>query len=343
MFTNFKMDIKNLKGLLPFSWFIIFIFLDISCSKEIDYDLTEEALIPFELLEGKIAFYRGQGRIGIINAENKTLQHVYTKDSASIWKASLNYSPDGTKFVYAGYHFTYNAYTIFTMNAEGGGHKALTSPGSQSFHGFAPVWSPDGQWIYYIIGNSNNGNVYKVRIDGTGFQQVTDFDVNGRVSISSDGKLIALCKSHQHKTEGVFIYQQSNKEIKKIAEHDSTMIVQSPCFSPDNKKIAYVSMHGPNQWPNQSQPYYSRLHIVDIASGEENMTFELPFKDGQTTTIYLNWSPDGEQLAFNYSAGVSENKHWPIYIINKDGTGMQQISQNTRPSPVIDGAPSWSK
>lgn len=311
-----------------------------SDSEDIDQDLSEEAFVPFDLLEGKIAFSRGQGRIAIIDADKKTVQHINTKDNASIWRASLAFSPDGTTFVYAGYHFTYNAYTIFKMDVDGGNAKKITNPGTQSFHGFAPVWSPDGQRIYYMSGTSNNGKIYSVNIDGSDWKQETDFTVNGRVSISPDGTTMALCKSHTRKTEGVFIYHLNSKELLQVADHDSTMIVHSPMFSPDGTQLAYIEMHGPNQPPYQAPPYYSRIHIIDISSGEDSMIAELPF-EGYPGDSYLCWSPGGQKLAFNYGDGVK--KGIQVYVINTNGTGMTQISQSDSPYPEYDGAPTWIK
>ena len=60
------------------------------------------------------------------------------------------------------------------------------------FHGW-PMFSYDGQWVYYSSMEKGTYSLYRIKTDGTGKQQLTQADhgeEHARVSVSADGKFM---------------------------------------------------------------------------------------------------------------------------------------------------------
>jgi len=77
----------------------------------------------------------------------------------------FNASPDGQRIAY---HQDYQVYL-----ADADGRNAAKVPTGQPFN-FAPVWSPDGQWVAFVAGVHENCHPHVVRRDGSGLRQVAD-------------------------------------------------------------------------------------------------------------------------------------------------------------------------
>lgn len=303
---------------------------------------TEEAeTIPYEYLDGKIAFSQMDGKIMIIDADKKTTTRVNAKDNAGIWEGSVSFSPDGGELVYSAYDFKYGiGYQIFTMSATGENYFQVTSPeaGNNSIHNFCPVWNYAGTKLFYINGAVNSGNVFSILPDGTQNTKVTDFEAYGKVSVSKDGNRIALAysKGEFEIPQSIDIYNIEKDSLAKITHNDSTISAYSPVFSPDEKKIAFVQRHGPGEFGNP--PYYFRILTVNVDGTDENKVTELPFI-WYIDDTYLNWSPDGTKLIFNFGSGFNNDPGSHIFLIHSDGTGLVQITNHEG----YDGAPSWVK
>jgi dipeptidyl aminopeptidase/acylaminoacyl peptidase len=96
----------------------------------------------------------------------------------------------------------------------------------------------------------------------------------------------------------------------------------SPTFSPDGKKIAFVSnLNGiPQIW------------VVDSNGGWPQLVTAL---DDQIQSV--DWSPDGLWLAFSLAPGGGMNQQ--IYVIHPDGSGLQRLTAGGKDNNWLG---SWS-
>ena len=95
--------------------------------------------------------------------------------------------------------------------------------------------------------------------------------------------------------------------------------VQTPAWSPDGRKLAFVSRRDGN----------SEIYVINAdGSGQENLT-QHPARDS-----HPSWSRDGRKLAFvSRRDGNSE-----IYVMNADGSGLRNVTR----TPSNDLDPAWS-
>ena len=103
------------------------------------------------------------------------------------------YSPDMKHFVYL--KNNQSSDDVFVLNTA----DMLTENISKTpvfEHGW-PMYSADGKWIYYSSMEGGTYSIYRVRIDGTGKEQLTHAaagEDDARVNVSADGKLIIYNK-----------------------------------------------------------------------------------------------------------------------------------------------------
>ncbi|MFT5349910.1 MAG: TolB protein [Planctomycetota bacterium] len=100
---------------------------------------------------------------------------------------------------------------------------------------------------------------------------------------------------------------------------ESSEPLLSPAWSPDGKKLAYVSFENRN----------SAIYVQDILSGERKRVAANPGINSAPA-----WSPDGSRLAMTLSKGGDAE----IFILHMSSGTLQQVTHNR----AIDTEPSWS-
>ncbi len=93
----------------------------------------------------------------------------------------------------------------------------------------------------------------------------------------------------------------------------------SPSWSPDGKRIAYVSFEGKN----------SAIYVQDVLTGQRE---RISAFEGINSSPA--WSPDGTRLAMT----LSKDGNTEIYVLNLNNKSLQRITRNGG----IDTEPTWS-
>ena len=100
---------------------------------------------------------------------------------------------------------------------------------------------------------------------------------------------------------------------------NTTQPIISPRWSPDGKKIAYVSFE-------KKKPV---IYVQNLKTGKRTLLAN--FKGNNSAPA---WSPNSKKLAIV----LTYNKNSQIYIINSDGSGIKQLMR----SNSINTEPSWA-
>ncbi|MBV6306066.1 Tol-Pal system beta propeller repeat protein TolB [Candidimonas humi] len=129
-------------------------------------------------------------------------------------------------------------------------------------------------------------------------------------------------------TRIAYVLQTGNTYELQIADADgqnpqvmlrSRQSIISPAWSPDGKRLAYVSFES-------GKPV---VYLQTLATGQR-----FPIANFKGNNSAPAWSPNGQQLAIV----LSRDSISQIYTINADGSGLRRVMR----SPLIDTEPSFT-
>lgn len=203
-------------------------------------------------------------------------------------KFFLNFSPDGSHLVYSRHHANRRgAKQILVgariLQADGANDRPLLSGYDASVQVQEhPSFAPSGNRLLITGGGSDTANASKDTFICT---------INSEFAAS---------------------------DLKKLAPGASVTLGEEPCWSPDGKRIAYVTTT-------------EQLWIADADGRNKEMVL-------QGAGQYLHqpaWSPDGQWIAL----ASDRDGNIEIYKVLWDGTGLTRLTNQ----PGIDCRPRWSR
>ncbi len=169
-----------------------------------------------------------------------------TEKTPSYWHG---WAPNGKEIVYVGQREG-NAYNIYKKNINGGPEIQLTHNKIGIADG--PEYSPDGKYIYYNTNRSGSMQIWRMRPDGSGGEQLTFDEYNNWFPhISPDGKWIVYIAfpadihvdSHpSYKRVMLRLMPVAGGAPRTIAYlYGGQGTINVPSWSPDSKHVAFVS------------------------------------------------------------------------------------------------------
>ena len=130
---------------------------------------------------------------------------------------------------------------------------------------------------------------------------------------------IAFSGSENNNTD-IFIIDKDGNNKERITT--SKEIDEMPAWSPDGKKIAFISLRGG----------YHELWVIDIANEARP---EVCLTNNNRLKKDPAWSPDGKYIAFSEITDLG----WDIFLVDPNNAADEiQLTQNT----LDDIQPSWS-
>ncbi|MDQ0255686.1 dipeptidyl aminopeptidase/acylaminoacyl peptidase [Evansella vedderi] len=143
----------------------------------------------------------------------------------------------------------------------------------------------------------------------------------GEVQISPDGSNIVYVVQHVDKKEDKFL---TNIYMKDLNSHDTKQLTFSgkdkgPIFSPDGKKIAFVS----------TRTEKNQIYILPLDGGEPWC-----LKTKEAVAPPLIWSPNGDKIIYSAQVFSHEDSQWTPYpgAPEKDTKRLKEIADNLHKS-----------
>jgi Tol biopolymer transport system component len=176
---------------------------------------------------------------------------MITDNTPSYWHG---WSPNNNEVVYVAQRNNIAVYNIYRNSVKGGKEVALTS-NKQGEHVDGCEYSPDGNYIYFNASYSGTMQIWRMKPDGTGREQLTFDEYNNWFPhISPDGKLMVIISfppdidviSHpSYKRVMLRLLPVSGGAPKVLAYlYGGQGTINVPSWSPDSKSIAFVSNSG---------------------------------------------------------------------------------------------------
>lgn len=212
-------------------------------------------------------------------------------------------------------------YSKYSSKAKEGKSQELTRKG---YFIFNPTWSPEGKYIAYFEDNkesypslriiSRDGAIDKKMIECKFVSEGFSFSPQGNEIVYAE----LICHNNFSNYSYLFTYNLNSKKKRELL---TTLRAKDPCFSPNGKKILFVT----------NERGYSNLAIIDMA--DLNITYLTEHKD-RIQYYTPTFSPDGSKIAFSrWKDGFQD-----ICIADQEGQNITPIIEDKS----MDIHPSWS-
>ena len=283
---------------------------------------------------GRIAFVQGTAGSGVnIATMNPDGSNVLAVQPG----ADPMWSPDGTRIAY------HRSGEGLYVNADGSSPQYIPFVETS----FGPAWSRDGPYVAYSGHPSVSlPHIYRKRLDGSGFQQLTGCDpdnpdfgaglnpawspAGGRIAYQAYGLVVDDGDESLGNLGPATVLETGCGEL---SIGGTTWDANSDTYldwSPDGSKLAFSGPASMFCVPSICQGTGPQdIWVVNAdGSGAVNLT-NSPAIDQEPA-----WSPSGTKIVF---ASTPSGQDREIYTMNADGTGVTQITNNT----TADSSPNW--
>jgi Tol biopolymer transport system component len=244
-----------------------------------------------------------------VDADGSNAQRLYGGD------ATLpSWSPGGERIAFGQRLGTDRNISILTIAVTGGEPVLIVA--SKTAIDWNPIWSPDGQYLYFSSDRGGSMNLWRVGIDEISGRQrgnpepiTTPAPFAAHLSISRDGRQLAF--SSVLETQNIQRLEIDPVKAEPIREPRNlttgTRRWSSPDPSPDGRWVAFYS---------QIQPEGDLYLIKADGTGLRQLTSD-PAIDRVP-----RWSPDGKWIA----AFSDRNGRLQVWKIRPDGSDLQQVT-----------------
>ncbi len=242
--------------------------------------------------------------IGHIAKDNFTDNLALTSGGGD--KRNIRISPDGrfAAYVWIGLDDE-NAIKIIDLETKGEKvvveSKKIKKFGSKSdedrFYSFAPCWSRDGNFIFFISTQTGKHEIYRADIlfDGTprNIIQLTNYGaLTTNLALSPVDDILFFTSNKKDGKMDLYMVEniEEIKNIQEFQKNESLFVsaeklIFSPTISFDGKSIAFCS---------QGKEEHTTINVIDIETKETIQEISERRKD----CLYPSWSPTDNILAF---------------------------------------------
>jgi Tol biopolymer transport system component len=281
-------------------------------------DGTNQRLLSDRIVQCAPVTASNDGQKITFNTYENNRQQLYVLDKATGTRKLLAtndeyisnavWSPDNSKLLFTkAINVNTGAFGIFTVDSDGSNEKEIKAGISAG----QAQWFPDGQSIGFIGVENGVAGVYAMRLDGSEKKRLTPAGQRfGSFRISPTGEQIVLIGNDQGGSQQLFLMNAKGGATRQVTTSVSPRQWpgnprdgnNSPAWSPDGSKIAYVS------WANETPDIF----IMD-ANGKNDKRLT----SGAIRDESPQWSRDGKYIYFNSNRDMSLNHE--IYRMTPDG------------------------
>ena len=225
------------------------------------------------------------------------------------------WSPDHRSVLYTTYRR--NDQEIVQLDLASGAKHTWVPPESLNI---TPAFSPDGRVLAYASANRGNSDIFTINLRTKEKKQLT-FDNSADLSPTwaPHGREMAFTSDRAGRPQ-IYIMRKDGSRVRRLTFEGNYNA--APAWSPRGNWIAYVC-----------RIRDAGFKLCRISpDGEER--FQITTGPPSEIDDSPSWAPDGRHLVFSSTRGGQSH----IYMINIDGTGLEQLTKGGR----HHSSPAWS-
>ena len=206
--------------------------------------------------------------------------------------------------------------------------------------------SPDGKWLAFMLRPKISPSRKDVVVMNLETGEVTNLTenlppqhevvaqrergagqsvyLNSSPSFTKDSQRVVFVGRSVEGSVNLYSVKTDGSDLEKITDHPDkprTALYLDAEVSPVSDEVVFTR-RAADAW---------NLFVMDMDSGEERQLTENPEGDYRRPT----WSPDGKVVAF-VSSDAKKRRHWQIWLIHADGTGLRQLTEESIPGESIE-------
>ena len=244
-----------------------------------------------------------------LNIYSMNLDGTAVTQLTSLPSANYNpiFSPDGSKIIFTSGRDGYHHMEIYVMNADGSDQRRLTYNDEGYKSGLSI--SPDGHKILYQFVAHADGPLITRMMDACGRPLPPPGNVSGRSSFSADGNKIVFDYDAD-----LFLANADGMNQTRLTKNGS-----DPSFNPDGRRIVFINRHAVPRF-NQLGPKPTIADGIAVINSDGTGYQKL----NDLSASSPKFTRDGRQIVFSGSS--SQGTDNDIYIMNADGSGLQNLT-----------------
>ncbi|MEM8710777.1 MAG: S41 family peptidase [Planctomycetota bacterium] len=189
---------------------------------------------------------------------------------------------------------------IWTAPLEGGEAERLTYHAARDS---APLYSPDGEYVYFTSSRSGRSQIHRMRADGSRPQQIT-FDSNRKTvhGITQNGRHLLISQStdrgwHYSEAGRVFLLDTQGEEPKRML---FDVGVRDAALSPDGTKVLFVRGRSSATRKGYEGPQAAQLWLADLSTEPATLTRLDEDREHFQNVAAMDpiWAPDSKGFYF---------------------------------------------
>jgi TolB protein len=195
---------------------------------------------------------------------------------------------------------------VYVSDWDGRNARPLTSASMN----LLPSWEPTGGGIVFTSYKTGSPGLFVYDLASSKMEMIfkrTSTLVTG-ASFSADGKKVVFSMSQEDGNSHLWIADANGENARRLT--DGYGINSSPSFSPDGKRVAYVSNRSGNP----------QIYVVSASGGDpKRVTFQGNYN--QTP----DWSPRGDLIAFT---ARDERNAFDIFTVDPETLKITRLTQD---------------
>ena len=221
-----------------------------------------------------------------------------------------SWSPGGRRIAYWGLAESGAQRDLYSIPAAGGEPTAVTRDDAVDW---SPVWSPDGEYLYFSSDRGGSMNLWRVPIDERSGQTRgppepvrAPATFVAHLSFSRDGTSLVYASTLTTQSLEVFDFDPEAATVGSAASLSRAVrSFSNPRVSPDR------------QWIVGSRESPEDIVLVRMDGSDQRLVTDDPHRDRAP-----RWSPDGSRIAF-YS---NRSGKYEIWSVKPDGSDLERLT-----------------